>query len=78
MAFSNADGGVLLLGVESNGKVVGVARSGERAKDVRQALRDVQSPGRCEVHEIVLDPQCASHSGCRGARRLRRARRVRA
>ncbi|NLE78881.1 MAG: ATP-binding protein, partial [Rhodococcus sp.] len=42
VAFSNTDGGVMLLGVSPSHDLVGVTNPGERAKDVYQALRDVR------------------------------------
>jgi len=52
VAFSNAEGGVLLVGVSPDLDIVGVTGAGERIKDVHQALRDVRNPGRYEVHEL--------------------------
>ncbi len=53
-AFSNTDGGVYLVGVSDDGHVVGVKNPGERAKELYQALRDVQNPGRHEVHHLLV------------------------
>ena len=55
VAFSNADGGVLIAGVAPDGRVVGVRQPGEKAKDVHQALRDARNPGRYDVREILVD-----------------------
>ena len=55
VAFSNADGGVLVAGVAPDGRVVGVTQPGEKAKDVHQALRDARSPGRYDVRELLVD-----------------------
>lgn len=55
VAFSNTDGGVLVAGVSPDGRVVGVANPGEKAKDIHQAFRDVQNPGRYEVRELQVD-----------------------
>ena len=55
VAFSNADGGVLLVGVGPEGRLVGIAQPGERARQIHQALRDVRDPGRYEVRELTVD-----------------------
>lgn len=55
VAFSNADGGVLVAGVSPDGRVVGIANPGEKAKDIHQAFRDVQNPGRYEVRELQVE-----------------------
>ncbi len=54
VAFSNSDGGVILAGVSPNGRIVGVANPGERARDIHQAFRDVQNPGRYDVRELQV------------------------
>ena len=51
VAFSNAGGGVYIVGVGPDGRIHGVAQPGEASKDVHQALRDVRNPGRYEVRE---------------------------
>lgn len=54
VAFSNASGGVIVIGVEPNGTLVGVSQPGERAREVHQALRDTANPGRYDVHELLV------------------------
>lgn len=54
VAFSNTDGGVLLAGVADDGRIVGVAQPGEKAKDLHQALREVRDPGRYEIRDLVV------------------------
>lgn len=54
-AFSNTDGGVYLVGVSDAGLVVGIRSPGERAKYLHQAVRDVQNPGRHEVHHLQVE-----------------------
>lgn len=54
-AFSNADGGVYVVGVSDAGRAVGIGNPGEQAKDLYQAVRDVQNPGRHEVHHLQVD-----------------------
>jgi ATP-dependent DNA helicase RecG len=55
VAFSNADGGVYIVGVEPDGRIVGVTQPGEKAKDIHQAMRDVRDPGRYDVHGLQAD-----------------------
>ncbi|MBK5224800.1 MAG: putative DNA binding domain-containing protein [Acidimicrobiia bacterium] len=55
VAFSNTDGGVLIAGVSPQGELVGITQPGEKAKDLHQAFRDAQNPGRYEVHELHVD-----------------------
>lgn len=50
MAFSNADGGVLIAGVSPERGIVGVTQPGEKTKDLHQAFREVQNPGRFDVN----------------------------
>lgn len=52
VAFSNADGGVILLGVDLDGTVFGVAHPGELARSVYQAISEVVDPGQHEVHHL--------------------------
>jgi ATP-dependent DNA helicase RecG len=54
VAFSNARGGVYVVGVAPDGRLVGVSQPGEKAKDIHQAMRDVRDPGRYDVHELQV------------------------
>lgn len=54
VAFSNADGGVYIVGVEPDGRIAGVTQPGEKAKDLHQAVRDVRDPGRYDIHELQV------------------------
>ncbi|HWL43644.1 MAG TPA: ATP-binding protein [Ilumatobacter sp.] len=54
VAFSNADGGVFVIGVSPNHAIVGVHAVGEKVKEIHQALRDTRSPGRYEVHQLQV------------------------
>lgn len=49
-AFSNSDGGVILLGVTDAGKVIGFASDGESRARIHRAVGGVHSPGRYELH----------------------------
>lgn len=55
VAFSNTEGGVLVAGVSPEGRIIGVTNPGEKAKDIHQAFRDVQNPGRYELRELQVD-----------------------
>ncbi len=54
-AFSNTDGGVLLLGLEDSGRVVGIPTDGEQLAKVHRAVGLVHNPGRYDLHELVVD-----------------------
>lgn len=53
-AFSNAGGGVVVIGVDPSGDLVGVTQPGEKAKDIHQAVRGVANAGRYEVHQLAV------------------------
>lgn len=55
VAFSNTDGGVVLVGVSPEGRITGVGQPGEKARDIYHAVRDVQNPGRYAVDELQVD-----------------------
>jgi len=51
-AFSNSDGGVLLLGVRDDGAVQGFPTDGETMARVHRTVAGVRHPGRYEVHPL--------------------------
>lgn len=53
-AFSNADGGVILVGVADNGDVVGRALDPGSADAIHERLRHVRDPGRYSLHEVAV------------------------
>lgn len=53
-AFSNAEGGVILVGVGPDGLVKGLLQPGEKARAVHEALNGVNSLGRYEIHQITV------------------------
>ena len=55
VAFSNADGGVILIGVDDAGGVVGRELSPGLLDDIHQAIREARDPGRYAVHELSVD-----------------------
>lgn len=53
-AFSNTAGGVILLGVDDDGSIVG--RSMSRVEDaIHQAVQTLHDPGRYGIHEIDVE-----------------------
>ena len=54
-AFSNAGGGVLLIGVDDDGTVVGRALTPGVEGDITQAILSVNDPGRYWLHELSVD-----------------------
>jgi ATP-dependent DNA helicase RecG len=52
VAFSNTDGGVVLLGVTRDGHAMGVPHPGEAAREAHQAVRNVANPGRYDIREL--------------------------
>lgn len=53
-AFSNSDGGVILIGVRDDGVVQGVAADGEAIARLNRIAADVRSPGRYSVHSVLV------------------------
>lgn len=54
VAFSNAEGGVILIGVSDDGRVVGRALDPGSADSIHQTLRDTRDPGRYTIHEVQV------------------------
>ena len=54
-AFSNSDGGVLLLGVKGDGEPVGLTIGPETERKVHGAVRTLYSPGRYDIAELDVD-----------------------
>lgn len=55
VAFSNADGGVILIGVDDHGDILGKELTQAAAESLHQCLAEVHSPGRYEVAELAVD-----------------------
>lgn len=55
VAFSNADGGVVLIGVDDAGTILGRELSPSALDDIYQAIREARDPGRYSVHELDVD-----------------------
>src|SRR5438128_4618255 len=56
-AFSNTDGGVILIGVHDDGTVVGRALTDGVVNAIHQAALTVHDPGRYYIREIVVANQ---------------------
>jgi ATP-dependent DNA helicase RecG len=54
VAFSNADGGVILIGVADDGEIVGRALDAGSADAIHEAMRAVREPGRYSLHELSV------------------------
>lgn len=55
VAFSNAEGGVIFVGVNDEGGIVGRELSQGTLATITQAFRDTRGPGRYEIREIRID-----------------------
>jgi ATP-dependent DNA helicase RecG len=53
-AFSNADGGVILLGVRPTGEPVGIDGSGETRARVHRLVARIHNPGRYELESVTV------------------------
>ena len=54
VAFSNTDGGVVLIGVEDNGAVVGRSLTPAGEDEIHRRMREANSPGRYTIHELAV------------------------
>lgn len=54
-AFSNADGGVILLGVTDSGSVTGVSSDGETQGRIHRIVTTVRDPGRYHLHVLQVE-----------------------
>lgn len=55
VAFSNADGGVILIGVDDAGTLVGRELSPGLIDEIHRAIREARDPGRYALHELSVD-----------------------
>lgn len=54
VAFSNTDGGVILLGVRDDGEIAGRALTAGLEDAIHRRIRDVENPGRYTIHELAV------------------------
>lgn len=57
VAFSNADGGVILVGVEDDGTVTGRRLDAGTADAIHRTIHHVRDPGRYSIHELSVGGQ---------------------
>lgn len=55
VAFSNAAGGVVLIGVRDDGSVKGVPPNGQRDARLHQIVANLHDPGRYELQKLGVD-----------------------
>lgn len=55
VAFSNADGGVIVIGVDDDGSIVGKALDAGTSDAIHQAMQWVHDPGRYSLHQFHVD-----------------------
>lgn len=55
VAFSNAKGGVILVGVTDDGEIAGRSLDPGTADAIHERLRNVRDPGRYSLHEISVE-----------------------
>jgi ATP-dependent DNA helicase RecG len=54
VAFSNAEGGVILIGVSDEGEIVGRDLDAGTADSLHQVMRDLHDPGRYSLHKLSV------------------------
>ena len=55
VAFSNTDGGVILVGVDNRGQIKDVSWGGERERNLHDWVGNVNDPGRYDIHSVAVD-----------------------
>jgi ATP-dependent DNA helicase RecG len=55
VAFSNANGGVILIGVDDDGTIVGRELSPNLLDDIHRSIGEARDPGRYSVHPLDVD-----------------------
>jgi ATP-dependent DNA helicase RecG len=54
VAFSNSDGGVVIIGVADDGRVVGKTLTPNVEDEIHTRLREINNPGRYSIHELTV------------------------
>lgn len=54
VSFSNADGGVILVGVSDDGEIVGKPFDAGTVDSIHQVMRDIHDPGRYSLHRVQV------------------------
>jgi ATP-dependent DNA helicase RecG len=55
VAFSNSDGGVILIGVNDAGEIVGRTLTAGTEDEIHRRIREINNPGRYSIHELAID-----------------------
>ncbi|MDQ3727984.1 MAG: ATP-binding protein, partial [Actinomycetota bacterium] len=55
VAFSNAEGGLILIGVDDGGTIVGRELTPGLEDDLHRIMRNVSGAGRYELHPLAVD-----------------------
>lgn len=55
VAFSNTDGGVILIGVDDKGRVKGAPRNGNSERELHEWLGNLNDPGRYDIHSLIVE-----------------------
>jgi ATP-dependent DNA helicase RecG len=55
VAFSNAEGGVILVGIADDGEILGRPFDAGTVDSIHQLMRDVHDPGRYSLHRVLVD-----------------------
>ena len=55
VAFSNSDGGVILVGVEDDGTITGRRLDAGTEDAIHRTIRNVRDPGRYSLHELSVE-----------------------
>jgi len=54
VAFSNTEGGVILVGVDNRGQVKGATWNGDQEQKVHGWVADINDPGRYDIHDLEV------------------------
>lgn len=63
VAFSNTDGGVILIGVDDTGNIVGRALTAAVEDDLHQRIRETSNPGRYSIHGLTVGTRPSTARG---------------
>ncbi|HET9161886.1 MAG TPA: ATP-binding protein [Solirubrobacterales bacterium] len=55
VAFSNSEGGVVLIGVDDDGRVLGKQLTQGMEESIHQAVATIRNPGRYEINQLLID-----------------------
>ncbi len=55
VAFSNADGGVILVGVRDDGEIAGRTLSSGLEDDIHRLIGETENPGRYSIHQLAVE-----------------------